>query len=76
MRRVVLLVGLEAWVGPEEAEDLIVDHADVRLEVLLRETNFDETLLFHEHVVGTVVNDALAEDRCREVLRWSLEAWV
>ena len=46
----------ECGIRVEELEDFLLDHFDVDAKVVEREAVFDELLLFHEHVVGAVVD--------------------
>lgn len=61
-------VSREGAVSIEELFDLLRDERGVGSEVFSRESEFHETLLFHEHRVGAVVDDAFSEDRSSETL--------
>ena len=58
--------GLEFVV--HEIGSLLFDEGDVGPKVFGRESEFDHSLLLHQHLVGTVVDDALAKDRGGQVL--------
>ena len=63
--------GLEDREGRARVEvvvELLDDEGNVGLEVIDRQADFDESLLLHEDVVGYVVGDSLAKNRCCEVL--------
>jgi hypothetical protein len=65
---IVHLERAERRVVREEARDLVLDHADVRAEVVRREPELDEPLLLHEALVRNVVHHVFPKHGRRQVL--------
>ena len=66
---VVHLVGTEDGVGVEVIHDLMLNHADIRAELVDGERDLNELLLLHELFVRAVIYDVLAEDGCSQGLK-------
>lgn len=67
---VVELVAGERSVVVHEFVDFIFNHVDVNAEIVITETELDEFLLFHEHLVRAIVDDILSKaGGCKMLLR-------
>lgn len=66
---IVHLVRAEIDIVVHEFVDFVFDHVDIGTEVVVPETKLYEFLLFHEHFVGTVVDDIFSKDRSGKMLQ-------